>query len=97
MKRTSILATLVLTFAFFAGMDLIAGDAAAQDTNKAKAVDKASAGKVEKAKSADKKQAAKETGTLGSKEIDEELLPGKKEIGLAIGSTIAMIAVMKYW
>ena len=69
---------------------------AAQDTNKTKAVDKANAGKVEKAKSADKKQAAKETGTLGSKEIDEDLLPGKKEIGLAIGSTIAMIAATTY-
>jgi len=34
--------------------------------------------------------------SLGSKEIDAEQLPGQLEIGLAIGSTVAMIACLKY-
>ena len=46
------------------------------------------------AQSADQKLAAQEG--LGDKEIDENQLPGKFEIGLAVGSIIAMIGVMKY-
>ena len=34
--------------------------------------------------------------SLGSKEIDAEQLPGTLEIGLALGSTVAMIACLKY-
>ena len=46
------------------------------------------------AQSADQKLATQEG--LGSKEWDEDQLPGKFEIGLAIGSVIAMIGVIKY-
>lgn len=34
--------------------------------------------------------------SLGTKEIEEDKLPGTLEIGLAIGSTVAMIACFKY-
>ena len=50
--------------------------------------------KAEGATSADKKLATQEG--LGNKEIDENKLPGTFEIGLAIGSIIAMIGVLKY-
>lgn len=33
---------------------------------------------------------------LGTKEIDKDKLPGKLEYTIAIGSVIAMIAVMKF-
>ncbi len=33
---------------------------------------------------------------LQAREIDADKLPGKLEMGLALGSTIAMIAVYKY-
>lgn len=46
------------------------------------------------AQSADQKTAMREG--LGNKEIDESKLPGKLEIGLAIGSIIAMIGVLKF-
>ena len=46
------------------------------------------------AQSADQKLAAQEG--LGDKEIDESQLPGKFEIGLAIGSVVAMIGVIKF-
>ncbi len=46
------------------------------------------------ATSADKKLATQEG--LGDKEIDENQLPGKFEIGLALGSIVALIGVMKY-
>jgi len=50
--------------------------------------------KAEGATSADKKLATQEG--LGNKEIEEDKLPGKFEIGLAVGSIIAMIGVLKY-
>lgn len=50
--------------------------------------------KASSATSADKKLATQEG--LGNKEIEEDKLPGKLEIGLAIGSIIAMIGVLKY-
>jgi len=34
--------------------------------------------------------------SLGSKEIEEDKLPGKLEMGLAVGSIIALIAVIKW-
>lgn len=40
--------------------------------------------------------ASKESGTLGNKEWDQTQLPGKKEIGMAIGSIFVMIAVVKW-
>jgi len=43
---------------------------------------------------ADKKMATQEG--LGSKEWDENQLPGKFEIGLALGSIVAMIGVIKF-
>lgn len=46
------------------------------------------------AQSADQKLATREG--LGDKEIDENQLPGKFEIGLALGSIVALIGVMKY-
>ncbi len=47
---------------------------------------------------ADKELATKKgvSGSLGSKEFEEDKLPGALEIGLAVGSIIAMIAVIKY-
>lgn len=45
---------------------------------------------------ADKDLAATETGTLGTKEWDEDQLPGALEIGLGFGSIAVMIAVMKW-
>ncbi|HDP33915.1 MAG TPA: hypothetical protein ENN29_02260 [Candidatus Hydrogenedentes bacterium] len=44
--------------------------------------------------SADKKTAVREG--LGEKEIDEAKLPGKLEMGLAFGSIVAMIGVLKF-
>ena len=46
------------------------------------------------AQSADQKLATQEG--LGNKEIDENQLPGKFEVGLAFGSIIAMIGVIKF-
>ena len=46
------------------------------------------------AQSADQKLATQEG--LGDKEIDEDQLPGKFEFGLAVGSVIAMIGVIKF-
>ena len=34
--------------------------------------------------------------SLGTKEFDEDKLPGKLEIGIAVGSIVALIAVIKY-
>lgn len=50
--------------------------------------------KDDAAASADKDLATKEG--LGNKDWDESQLPGKFEIGLAIGSIVAMIGVMKF-
>jgi len=36
------------------------------------------------------------SGSLGSKEWDKNKLPGKMEIGLAVGSVVVMIAVLKW-
>lgn len=88
MKRKHVLfgATLVLLFAGLLG---ISGTAHAAD-------------KVDPAKkaatTADKKSATKEgvSGSLGTKEIDAEKLPGKLEMGFAFGSVITMIAAIKY-
>lgn len=44
----------------------------------------------------DKSLASKESGTLGTKEFDQEKLPGKLEMGLAAGSIVVMIAAFKY-
>ncbi|NLN93566.1 MAG: hypothetical protein GX130_09710 [Candidatus Hydrogenedens sp.] len=46
------------------------------------------------AQSADQKLAQQEG--LGTKEIDKDKLPGKLEYTIAIGSVIAMVAVMKF-
>ena len=50
------------------------------------------------AKGADKSIATKQGvgGSLGTKEIDAEKLPGKIEIGIAVGSFMVMIAVVKW-
>lgn len=47
---------------------------------------------------ADKGVATKKgvAGSLGSKEIDAEKLPGKLEMGIAFGSVAGMIAAFKY-
>jgi hypothetical protein len=50
--------------------------------------------KDDSATSADKDLATKEG--LGNKDWDETQLPGKFEIGLAIGSIVALIGVMKF-
>jgi hypothetical protein len=34
--------------------------------------------------------------SLGTKDFDDDKLPGKLEIGIAMGSIVAVIAVMKY-
>jgi len=34
--------------------------------------------------------------SLGTKEFDDDKLPGKLEIGIALGSVAALIGVMKY-
>lgn len=46
----------------------------------------------------DKDIASKEgvAGSLGTKEIDSEKLPGKLEMGFAFGSVVAAIAAIKY-
>ena len=62
------------------------------------------AGKADVGKdSAGKKGGDKKIGSrkgvgesLGTKEVEEEKLPGPLEIGLALGSTVAMIACFKY-
>lgn len=72
----------VLCLLVFALFVLVAGQAAAQDD----------------AVSGDKGMATKKGvgQSLGNKEFDKEKLPGKLEIGLAVGSFIAMIAVVKW-
>jgi hypothetical protein len=45
---------------------------------------------------ADKNLAAKDGTQLGQKKFDRDRLPGKLEMGLAIGSFIAMVAVVKW-
>ena len=45
---------------------------------------------------ADKKIAQKGQMELGSKEWDQDQLPGTLEISLGVGSTFVMIAVMKW-
>jgi hypothetical protein len=49
-------------------------------------------------KSADKTIATKKgvAQSLGSKEIEENKLPGKLEVGLGVGSCVVMVAVMKW-
>lgn len=49
-------------------------------------------------KGADKDLAAKKgiADSLGHKEWDQKKLPGKLQIGLALGSLVAMIAVLKW-
>lgn len=50
------------------------------------------------AKGADKEIASKKgvAQSLGNKDIEEDKLPGKFEVGLGLGSCIAMVAVMKW-
>lgn len=47
------------------------------------------------ARSADQRTAMRQ-GLEHSKEVDRQKLPGRLEMGLAIGSIIAMIGVLKY-
>lgn len=44
----------------------------------------------------DKSLAAKDGTQLGQKKFEKDRLPGKLEMGLAVGSFIAMIAVVKW-
>ena len=48
--------------------------------------------------SSDKEMATKQGvgESLGTKKFDKEKMPGKMEVGLAIGSIVAMIAVVKF-
>ena len=46
-------------------------------------------------RSADQRTAMRQ-GLEHSKEVDQQKMPGKLEIGLAVGSLIAMVGVMKY-
>ena len=50
------------------------------------------------ASGADKEMATKKgvADSLGTKEFEEDKLPGMFEIGIAAGSCVALIAVMKY-
>jgi hypothetical protein len=48
------------------------------------------------AQNADKSLAAKDGMELGTKEFDQDKLPGKLEMGLAVGSFFVMIAVVKW-
>lgn len=45
---------------------------------------------------ADKELASRESGTLGTKQFDKDKLPGKLEMGLAGGSILVLIAVIKW-
>ena len=87
MKRNRLLfgAALVLMFGGLVGFS---GDAYAQKTDPSKKA----------ATTNDKAIASKEgvSGSLGSKKIDAEKLPGKLEMGFAFGSVVAMIAAIKY-
>lgn len=73
-------------------VSVVAGDAHAQAKAGAAPDKKATTGKMDK-NLASKKGVA---GSLGNKEIDGNQLPGKFEIGLALGSVAAMIAAIKY-
>lgn len=46
--------------------------------------------------SADKDLASRDGTQLGTKEFDQDKLPGKLEMGLAVGSFFVMIAVVKW-
>lgn len=75
--------SLVLCIALCLGLMLLPGDAYAQESV---------------AKGADKSSATKKgvEQSLGNKEIDEDQLPGTKEMALTAAATIAMIAVWKW-
>ena len=45
---------------------------------------------------ADKDLASRESGQLATKEFDQDKLPGKLEIGVALGSIVVLIAVFKW-
>lgn len=45
---------------------------------------------------ADRSLAAKESGSLGNKEWDKDKLPGKQEVGMALGSIALLFAAFKW-
>ena len=87
MKRNRLIFGVALVL-MFGGLVGFSGEAYAAKTDPAKKA----------ATTNDKAIASKEgvSGSLGSKEIDEEKLPGKLEMGFAFGSVVAMIAAIKY-
>ena len=84
MKKTFCILAILLGAGLFTGAGL---DTAA-----------AQASKKDVATKNDKSLATKEgvEGSLGQMKIDSERLPGTLEIGMAIGSTIAMVAALKW-
>jgi len=81
--RNALLPALIIC----AGAVVLSDDAMAQKKAAAKSATKG-----------DKSIATKKgvEGSLGQKEIDADKLPGKLEIGIALGSVAAMIAAIKY-
>jgi hypothetical protein len=84
LKSNAVLAALLFCLILMVCVAVMTEDVHAQSSDK----------KADGATSADKKLATQEG--LGDKEIDENQLPGKFEIGLALGSIVALIGVMKY-
>ena len=84
MNRYAIVVTVLMCLIVMVCIMGMTEDAYAQSANK----------KDDKSTSGDKKLATQEG--LGNKDIDENQLPGKFEIGLAIGSIVAMIGVIKF-
>jgi len=82
MLRKVVLVGVLACFVCAASLAVFAGDVHAQ----------------KKAGGADKSMAEKKgvAGSLGSKEFDKAKLPGRYQIGFAVGSLIAAIAVLKY-
>ncbi len=82
MKSQQVFSVLMLCLLAFAFFALVADEAAAAD----------------KAVGADKGIATKQgvEQSLGNKQFDKDKMPGKLEAGLAVGSIIAMIAVVKW-
>jgi len=82
--KKSWVSTLALVLVTLAAIFVVTDDAAAQAKKSGKGSDK---------NMASKKGVA---GSLGTKEIDGNKLPGKLEMGIAFGSVVGAIAAIKY-
>jgi hypothetical protein len=86
--KKSWVSKLALVLVTLAAVFIVTDDAVAQKSGAAKKPGKGS----------DKNMASKKgvADSLGNKEFDGNKLPGKMEVGIAIGSVVGAIAAIKY-